>query len=74
VYLQANPNEANAHKLIEALFGAEPPLSAHGVRARLGAARDADFRAGRTVVLGGWLMALTEARWCGLALLLNDSA
>ena len=73
-YLDAMPPESSADGLVEALFGARFPASVRELRARLASARDADFAAGRVLALRGWLMAVTEARWCALAVFVGDSA
>lgn len=74
-WLHRAPHEMNAVTLSHALFGDVLPTSTREIRERLAAARDADFGSGsgsgRVLVLGGWLMALTEARWCALAVLVE---
>jgi len=73
-YLQAMPHEASAETLSHALFGESLPASRRELRERLAAARDSDFSEGRVLAVRGWLMAVTEARWCALAVFLGDSA
>ncbi len=73
-YLQMAPHELSAATLSHALFGDVLPTSTRAIRQRLAAARDADFDSGRVLVLGGWLMALTEARWCALAVLVEQQS
>lgn len=46
-----------------------PTIDRALLRARLDAARSADFRLGRTVSVEGWVLAATEARLCALAAL-----
>ena len=73
-YLEAVPREADLEILAEALFGANIPTSRRELRSRLAAQRDADFGSGRVLAVRGWLMAVTEARWCALAVFLSESA
>ena len=73
-YLGAKPHEADAPALLRALFGTDIPSTTRELRSRLAAARDADFSAGRVLVVRGWLMAVTEARWCALAVFVGDAA
>jgi len=73
-YLQAMPHEADLETLAQALFGANLPANTRELRSRLAASRDADFGAGRVLAVRGWLMAVTEARWCALAVFLGDTA
>jgi hypothetical protein len=70
-WLHRAPHEMSAATLSHALFGDLLPTSVGEIRERIAAARDADFGSGRVLVLGGWLMALTEARWCALAVLIE---
>lgn len=71
-YLQIAPYEMSATTLSHALFGDVLPTSIRAIRERLAAARDADFDSGSVLVLGGWLMALAEARWCALAVFVEQ--
>jgi hypothetical protein len=74
-YLAAHPDEADVAVLADHL-GLAPealaalsrgrPLPAQAGRA-LQKLRDAELRAGRTVLLDGWLFARSEARCCALA-------
>jgi hypothetical protein len=73
-YLALAPEEADRAALAAALFSgfAEPPASPiefARLRRTLAAQRDRDFAAGDTVVIGGWILARTEARLCALATL-----
>lgn len=74
VYLQMASHVLSAATLSHDLFGDMLPTSTRAIRQRLAAARDADFASGNVLVLGGWLMALTEARWCALAVLVEQQS
>ena len=76
-YLRAHPAEAEVERLLGALTAGWPEgaaqierLSTAQLRRRLGAVIRADFAAGRTVAVGGWVLAASEARLFGLAALL----
>jgi hypothetical protein len=76
-YLRAHPAEASAARLLDGLTAGWPErgaqlerLSTAQLRRRLRAAVRADFAAGRTVVVRGWVLAASEARLLGLAALI----
>ena len=68
VYHAAHPEEADLARLVRALSqvlvlgpgGTADPLACLSGQVR------ADYRCGRTVDVGGWLLSLTEARLCAL--------
>lgn len=73
-YLALAPEEANRTALAASLFSgfSEPPgspIEFARLRSTLATQRDRDFAAGDTVVIGGWILARTEARLCALAAL-----
>lgn len=65
VYTAATPSEANAEVLTGALHDALKPWP-WSARRPLRALVAADFAAGETVLLNGWLLSRTEARCCAL--------
>ena len=73
-YLALAPDEADRTALASALFSGfsespASPIEFTELRSTLAAQRDRDFAAGDTVVIGGWILARTEARLCALAAL-----
>jgi hypothetical protein len=73
-YLAIAPEEADRAALAALLFSgfSEPPgspIEFARLRGTLAEQRDRDFAAGDTVVIGGWIVARTEARLCALAAL-----
>jgi hypothetical protein len=77
-YLRAHPTEASATQLLDRLTTGWPErdaelerLSTAQLRRRLQAAVRADFAAGRTVAVRGWILAASEARLLGLAALVG---
>lgn len=64
-YLVSVPEEASVERLTALL---DLPAGMEGVRL-FEARRRLDFREGRTVPVGGWRLAVTEARLCALAAL-----
>jgi len=72
-YLAAVPEERSEAALSAALFsssawrGIDPDAAAEQLRIQV---RE-DFEAGRTIEIEGWLLALTEARFCALVELLT---
>ena len=56
-YLQRHPHEALPTRLAE-VVPEDPLVRNRQVRA--------DFAAGRVVILGGWILSLTECRYCAL--------
>jgi hypothetical protein len=66
-YIAAAPEEVDPGRLATLLGmrpGSDEPVDA--LRWRIGARVRADFAAGRTVELEGWLLAESEARLCAL--------
>lgn len=74
IYRTQYPGEGDAHALTARLLGdagVDSLTSPEAAVARHLAARvGADFRAGRTVVVDGWVLSQTEARQCALLSLL----
>jgi hypothetical protein len=69
-YLCLCPEEADLHGLLARLLpDAEPPLAREDLRRALAARQAADFGSGRTLLLDGWVLSLTEARLCAAAAL-----
>jgi hypothetical protein len=67
-YLADHPGEADAAVLTTWLDQAlGKPASVPAARAALRRAVRDDMRGGRSVVVDGWVLALTEARLCALA-------
>ena len=65
-YLRLHLEEADAERLT-ALLGADlGDDEGAALASRLAARQRADFGAGRTVVVEGWVLSLTEARICAL--------
>jgi hypothetical protein len=64
-YLRLNPAEANAQTLAALLFGngaRAVPFGDETLLTQMRARVREDFSQGRTVSVGGWLVAVTEAR------------
>jgi hypothetical protein len=74
LYLDGNPEDAKVGQLLSALFGDEDGGACtdnpEALRRHLAARRDADFANGRIAVVGGWILASTEARACALTAML----
>jgi hypothetical protein len=75
-YLRARPDDASLERLMQALAGGWPGgaaqverLGTAQLRRRLQRRIRADFAAGRTVTVQGWVLAESEARLFGLAAL-----
>ena len=66
-YRESVPSERDTHDLEAAIRASRPWTARIGVRHQPIAdqVKD-DFDAGRTVVVDGWLLSVTEARQCGL--------
>ena len=73
VYLQLAPHEADVPHLIQRLFPLGVPNHIRQIRRVVSDARERDLRESRTLVLGRWLVAESEARWCALAYLLRNA-
>ena len=67
-YLAAEPVRRTAAALRDLAWGAAP---GHDLAARVAARVRADFAAGRTVLVNGWVLSVTEARQCALFSLLT---
>lgn len=65
-YRSMVPEEDGREPLAKALKGELRPGSSTGREARLEEKIRADFAAGRTVTLKGWVLSRTEARQCAL--------
>ncbi len=80
LYLDGNPREADAARLVT-LIGASPgpalpPVSVatdEALRASLEERIRNDFINGDTVAVDGWLLSITEARLCALVSLLQEA-
>jgi hypothetical protein len=74
-YLATAPQERSIERLIALLTGDRLPsdrvlnADAKALRAHVQEALSEDFAAGRTVSVRGWMLSLTEARLCALAVL-----
>jgi hypothetical protein len=73
-YLAMAPEEADRALLAAELFSGysdapSNPIEFDRLRQTLAARRERDFAAGDTVVIGGWILARSEARLCALATL-----
>jgi len=73
-YLAMVPEEGDHAMLAAELFsGATQPLGTpiafDKLRQTLAARRERDFASGDTIIIGGWIVARTEARLCALATL-----
>jgi hypothetical protein len=67
-YLRQAPEEADAARLLALIHPGDcAALSASELRRAVAARQRADFAAGRTVLLDGWVLSRTEARLCALA-------
>lgn len=65
-YRAAHPEEDSREVLVAALHEGIDPGPSSALRARLERQVRADFAAGHTVQLEGWVLAVTEARQCAL--------
>ncbi len=67
-YREVYPAECDADILCAAILGSDMPALADvpALHAYLKATIRADFAAGRTVLLKGWVLSVTEARQCAL--------
>ncbi len=73
-YLAMVPEECDCTMLAAELFSgaAQPPgapIEFDKLRQTLAARRERDFASGDTIIIGGWIVARTEARLCALATL-----
>ncbi len=67
-YREMYPGECDADILGAAILGSDMPAltDTPALHARLKATIRSDFAAGRTVILKGWVLSVTEARQCAL--------
>jgi hypothetical protein len=69
-YLAQAPHERDAGFLVQALFGdAGPATSARDMRRQIARRAREDFGRDDAVVIDGWILARSEARFCALSLL-----
>jgi hypothetical protein len=61
-YLRTRPEEANVDRLRAGVPGLDPARAVRGQLPAVVPTATADFAAGRTVVVDGWLLAVAEAR------------
>jgi hypothetical protein len=80
LYLDGNPKEANAARLVTLIGAAHgpalPPVTAapdESLRSGLEERIRNDFIHGDTVAVDGWLLSITEARLCALVSLFKDA-
>ncbi len=66
-YLARNPDQ-RSHRALVAGLGCSAGAGWREACDAFGAARQADFRAGRTLTVDGWLVAEAEGRLCALLL------
>jgi hypothetical protein len=64
-YLQANPAETDPDRLIGELFPSADRRNADELKKGVRDRHRKDFQEGRTLVLDGWILSVTEVRlWC----------
>jgi hypothetical protein len=71
-YLRAAPHESDPKVLLSAIFGDARLEDPSAIRSHLSKVREADFIAQRVTVIRGWVMSVTEARWCALSLFVDE--
>ncbi|TSD67284.1 hypothetical protein FFF34_007775 [Inquilinus sp. KBS0705] len=59
-------SEDNKEILTQLLLGEHKGLGKEAIQTKLDKQVTADFRQGKTIVLKGWVMSITEARQCAL--------
>ena len=69
-YRETVPAEAEVEGLLRAMFGAPPSQIEPALVARVDEMIRRDFAEDRTITVGGWVLAVTEARQCALFSLL----
>jgi len=75
-YLATLASQPSAGGLAALVFGAGPvgaPVDVASLTARVRERRNQDFIDGNLVTVNGWLLAVTEARLCALAVLATGS-
>lgn len=68
-YLEGVPDENEAATLLGLLVADAGNLDDAAARARMLSQIRADYAGGRTVILSGWVLSVSEARLCALAAL-----
>ena len=70
-YLASHPEEVAGARLLAAELGRQQlsPPAGEGLRRALADRRRQDFEDGAVVVVGGWVLARTEARACALTVI-----
>jgi hypothetical protein len=77
-YLKFDPDERNRDRLMNKLYGHAIRIDSLqqqdrlSMRAQVENSIREDFAAGKTVVLKGWVLSVTEARQCALYSILNS--
>jgi hypothetical protein len=65
-YREMTPDENNASLLAETILGGQPRAQSAVLGDQLAEQVQRDFADGRTVIVGGWIVSVTEARQCAL--------
>jgi hypothetical protein len=71
-YRKTHTAEDNKEKLTKLLLGEKAALDKDEIQTMLDKQVTADFKQGKTLVVKGWVMAVTEARQCALYSLLKS--
>lgn len=77
-YLELRPTERNPDVLMKEIYGARVDIDGLRkqdillVQTQSETAIRRDFALGKTVILNGWILSLTEARQCALYFMLNS--
>ena len=71
-YLGSHPGETEPAALLKLLVPAAARLDDAAARERMLVQVRADYAAGRTVILSGWVLSVSETRLCALAALEPD--
>jgi hypothetical protein len=71
-YRKTHTAEDNKEKLSQLLLGKNGTLGKDEIQTMLDKQVTADFKQGKTLVVKGWVMAVTEARQCALYSLLKS--
>jgi hypothetical protein len=70
-YRELNPSEDDPQLLLRTVRAAAPASIFADTELQLDTTVQRDFAAGRTIVLDGWMLSVTEARQCALFSLLG---
>ncbi|MDB5023399.1 MAG: hypothetical protein JWP78_1154 [Mucilaginibacter sp.] len=70
-YRKQFPGEDNKTTLIQLLLGNNTSADKKSIRALLESRVEQDFKTGKIVTAGGWVLSVTEARQCALYSMLN---